>query len=196
METNKYTLPLLAKHYESKYSATRRSFLLRISAIVQENYETFRQYAYEEKMNILTAFEEAIYQKTIKDTNAMNIKQDFSNKQFNDMYNLLCFKFSSKLDKTLVDNPNFFKTYILKPDQIGELTTASFVDLFPSKYEKVLERLQAGREAHINIKTSSIYTCPKCKESKCIIKQMYTKAFDECQNISVTCINCSFVFGR
>jgi DNA-directed RNA polymerase subunit M/transcription elongation factor TFIIS len=61
--------------------------------------------------------------------------------------------------------------------------------LCPEKSAKIKNIIFERSNAKNNIKTTSIYTCGKCKKNKTTIKQIQIRSADEGHNLLVTCIN-------
>lgn len=71
----------------------------------------------------------------------------------------------------------------LKPDELN-----------PDKYENIIKRKEMEEYKKNNKVGSSVFTCTKCKKSKCSVSQKQTRAGDEPPTTFVECLECGHVF--
>ena len=64
-------------------------------------------------------------------------------------------------------------------------------ELFPDNWKKIINRLNLIEEKKKNMATTDIFTCKKCKNSRCTVHQMQTRSADEPMTTFVTCIVCN-----
>ena len=85
-------------------------------------------------------------------------------------------------------------TQILKREiNCGEIAFKQYNELYPSKWEKLLEekKLRLENKYFPKIEASTdIFTCRKCKSNKCTYYQLQTRSADEPMTTFVTCIEC------
>jgi DNA-directed RNA polymerase subunit M/transcription elongation factor TFIIS len=67
-------------------------------------------------------------------------------------------------------------------------------ELNPDKYESLIKKREMEEYKKNNKKGSSIFTCAKCKKSKCEVSTKQTRAGDEPPTTFVTCLECGHKF--
>jgi len=67
-------------------------------------------------------------------------------------------------------------------------------ELNPDKYESLIKKREMEEYKKNNKKGSSIFTCAKCKKSKCEVSTKQTRAGDEPPTTFVTCLECGYKF--
>lgn len=67
-------------------------------------------------------------------------------------------------------------------------------ELNPEKYESIIKKREMEEYKKNNKTGSSIFTCAKCKKSKCEVTQKQTRAGDEPPTTFVTCLECGHMF--
>lgn len=67
-------------------------------------------------------------------------------------------------------------------------------ELNPEKYENIIKKREMEEYKKNNAASTDIFTCVKCKKSKCQITQKQTRAGDEPPTTFVTCIECGHTF--
>ena len=65
----------------------------------------------------------------------------------------------------------------------------------PNKFEKLLKKKEIEEYKKNDIKSSTIFTCSKCKKSKCSVSQQQVKAGDEPATVFVKCLECGHGFS-
>lgn len=65
----------------------------------------------------------------------------------------------------------------------------------PNKYDKLLEKKKIEEYKKNDVKSSTAFTCSKCKESKCKVSQKQIRAGDEPATTFVTCLVCDHTFS-
>lgn len=73
---------------------------------------------------------------------------------------------------------------LLKPEELN-----------PEKYEKLLKKLEIEEFKKQDVKSSTAFTCSKCKSNKCSVTQKQTRAGDEPATTYVTCLECKHAFS-
>jgi DNA-directed RNA polymerase subunit M/transcription elongation factor TFIIS len=67
-------------------------------------------------------------------------------------------------------------------------------ELNPEKYESIIKKREMEEYKKNNKTGSSVFTCAKCKKSKCEVTQKQTRAGDEPPTTFVTCLECGHTF--
>lgn len=86
-------------------------------------------------------------------------------------------------------------TYLKKNIMNGSINVQlvplmNYTELNKPKWENIIEKIQLKEDKINNIATTDLYTCGKCKESKCTVVQMQTRGADEMTSNIVTCTVC------
>lgn len=102
--------------------------------------------------------------------------------------------YDTKLDEVLesiCNNPELkiklddaYKFAFLEPEKMN-----------PNKYDKVLKKKEIEDFKKSDIKSSNVFTCSKCKKSKCQVTQKQIRAGDEPATTFVTCLECGNTFS-
>jgi DNA-directed RNA polymerase subunit M/transcription elongation factor TFIIS len=105
--------------------------------------------------------------------------------------------------KSDIGNKNFVKNIKDKTLKLGDTNITDYDDvaylkpheMFPEKWEELVNRRIIREEKSKNIATSDLYKCGKCGARKAIIAPpVQTRSADEPMTTYITCQNCSHVF--
>jgi len=107
--------------------------------------------------------------------------------------------YDSKSQEILCNLTNKNTDYLvksLKDNKIDPLKLAFMKpeELNPEKYENIIKKREMEEYKKNNTSGSSVFTCVKCKKSKCQVSQKQTRAGDEPPTTFVTCMECGHVF--
>ncbi len=137
--------------------------------------------------------EEACYKHTNEKCKSENIFIDWTNKEYTDIYNLICYKISSNIEiNNDVNNVELIKSIVEEKVDISTLPKKTSQELFMSKYDEIYKLIENSKNIETSVKYSIMYTCRKCKESKTTIISVQNRSLDEGNSIEITCINCGF----
>ena len=67
-------------------------------------------------------------------------------------------------------------------------------ELNPTKFEKIIQKLETEKVGEKQLIGSTAFTCSKCKSKNCSITQKQTRSADEPPTTIITCNVCSNVF--
>ena len=67
-------------------------------------------------------------------------------------------------------------------------------ELNPDKYDSIIKKQQMAEYKKNNTEGSNIFTCSKCKKSKCSVTTKQTRAGDEPPTTFVNCLECGHTF--
>lgn len=86
---------------------------------------------------------------------------------------------------------------IKRLDNLSKIAYMSPEELNPEKYEDIIKKREMEEYKKNNKTGSNVFTCAKCKKSKCEVTQKQTRAGDEPPTTFVTCLECGhkFKFG-
>jgi len=130
--------------------------------------------------------ESGLHEFSIEYSKNYNCPSEFINEvyknKFNDIIHNL--KLNDSLITRLVDNS-------IVPEELAYL---EFDKLDPTYWTPIAKILKYREDKTNNIATTNMFTCGKCKESRCTVKQMQTRSADEPMTVFVTCTVCGFQF--
>jgi DNA-directed RNA polymerase subunit M/transcription elongation factor TFIIS len=188
------TVPLRAYHYEHPYNRLRRAKLLLFGNILSEHTQ-FNSFTRSDRLSIIDAVEKSCKNHTVSKSQETNIVPTWTNDLFCELYHSICYRVSSNLEKKgLVSNPTFCANLLDKKINIDIVAELTSVSMYPEKYVKIKKRIQLSKEVEQTTKTTSMYTCGRCKEKRCTMKNLYNRSLDEGVNLKLTCINCGHEF--
>ena len=95
--------------------------------------------------------------------------------------------------RNLKDNKKLLDKLENKIIDASNLAFISFVELNPNVWADELLKKQK-REKNNEHEYSTVYKCPKCKNKKCVTQFFTNRASDEPLALSITCIECGYVF--
>lgn len=138
--------------------------------------------------NDLINMEKGIYNYSIKEASRRKIVKKWENPHFAQLYNDRLRSIIMNLKQTsLVDQ---LRNKEVLPQNIAFMTHQEFN---PDRW-KVLIESKMKRDAskyNDNIQASTnMYTCKKCKSTRCTYYEMQTRSADEPATIFVTCLDC------
>jgi len=187
--------PLHIDFYAHPYNKLRRAKIILFGSSLS-SYKEFRNLTYASKTLILKNIERACFNYTIDLSHEENIVNSWDDEIFCGIYHSICYKISVNLELGgLVNNPTLAKNIFNKVIDINNLPKMTSYDMYPQKYIKIKQRLEASRHANQTIKTSTMYKCRRCHESKCTIENVYNRCLDEGVNLRITCTVCGNEFN-
>lgn len=190
----KSIVPLKAYHYHPPYNRLRRAKLILFGNVLSE-YSKFNDSTYDERLKIIDAIEKSCKNQTIEKAQETNIVATWVNDLFCELYNGVCYRVSSNLEKNgLVANPTFANDMLNDKQSLNNIANLTSVEMYPDRYEIIRKRIQLSKEIEQTMKTTSLYTCGKCFEKKCTYENLYNRSLDEGVNLKLTCVNCGHEF--
>jgi len=97
----------------------------------------------------------------------------------------------------LINNPKSdylikaLKEKKIKPEELPFMKPE---ELNPEKYEDIIKKQKAEECKKYNVAGTDVFTCSKCKKSKCSVTQKQTRAADEPPTTFVECLECGHKF--
>ena len=138
--------------------------------------------------NFALNLEKGIFNATITEASRRNVIKKWENVYFSQLYiDKLRSVFSN------IKSSNYLKTLIeegsLKPHEIAFMTHQ---EMKPEKWEKMIKEKQEREKNKYDVKqkTSSEFTCHKCKSNNCSYYQLQTRSADEPMTTFVNCLDC------
>ena len=136
-------------------------------------------------------FEYSILYILNEDNNIINKNKSF--KFLNDNFLRIYINKADSIFRNLKDNKKLLDKLKNKIIDASNLAFISFVELNPNVWADELLKKQK-REKNNEHEYSTVYKCPKCKNKKCVTQFFTNRASDEPLALSITCIECGYVF--
>jgi DNA-directed RNA polymerase subunit M/transcription elongation factor TFIIS len=107
--------------------------------------------------------------------------------------------YETKSNDIINEITNKESEYLLNAIKNGTIKVSNIAflkpeELNPDKYENIIKRKEMEEYKKNNKVGSNIFTCTKCKKSKCLVSQKQTRAGDEPPTTFVECLECGHVF--
>jgi DNA-directed RNA polymerase subunit M/transcription elongation factor TFIIS len=183
-------IPLDKMFYLPAYNITRRSKIILFAELLSKQPQ-YAQLSLIEKTQLLFRIEQACVVHC-KDNSYID-GYHWDDFHFAEMYNLVCYRVSSNLETGgMVGNPNFAKQLLSGELHIEQLPQLTSIEMFPQKYTGIIDQIELSKNTQLSVKTSSMYKCRKCHQSKTTLENLYNRSLDEGVNIAITCLNCGF----
>ncbi len=97
----------------------------------------------------------------------------------------------------------FKKMFMRNPDIINKINNnlinpkfIAFIPnqtLYPEIWDKLVKKQEQIENKKNEIHTTDIYTCPHCKQKKCVSHIIQTRASDEALTTIIECLNCGTI---
>ena len=176
--------------YKKGYNATRLGKILVLIYVIWE-YDVIKKLTLDEKMNLCINIELSCYTYVLEKARKDNIILSWTNANFCNYYHEICAKIIANLDSR-IENPNDYLIEMImnKKILIMNLPKLQPFELYPKKYENILDKINKAKEIEFTIKTTTMYTCRKCFARKCKIENRQNRSLDEGVNITITCMSC------
>lgn len=141
--------------------------------------------------NITFQIEKSCYNKAISVSKKNNIKCDWDNLNFTNIYNNVCYKVATNIDPNSIVNSDYILKKILNCEI--DLSNIAFMTsrlMCPKKYVEFDEKIYKRSNLEIKIKFSELYQCKKCKKNQTTTERRYARSLDEGVDLTITCHFC------
>lgn len=136
--------------------------------------------------------EKAILNWCISNAKANNIKRNFKEKSFCNIYN--------KKTRTVLFNlrhtPGVLEKVNNEELDITKIPSMTSYEMYPSLYDPIIIKQQDKERRNLDLEneelenTSGLFTCSKCKSDKTVFYSLQTRSADEPMTNYITCLNC------
>ena len=186
------SVPLAAYFYSApNYNDIRRAKLMMFGDSLSK-YEEFSKKMIAAKNEFLKYLERGCYSLARTRCIKKGFDAAWDNDNFVSMYHDICYKLVVNIDRdSLVDS--MYLTNKLLDGSVRHQDAAAMTsqDMAPDKYVDVLNRIKLMNE-EVKIKTSKLYTCPKCKHQETVLSQIQDRSNDENSSLIALCVYCRF----
>lgn len=90
----------------------------------------------------------------------------------------------------------------LKPDLLSGKINPQYLaflkpyEIHPDHWAEFIKRKNYRENKRNNISTTDLYSCPRCKHTRCTVMQLQTRKGDEGMTTFLTCLNCYHRFRK
>jgi len=158
------------------------------------NPDTFRENVRKRMMTLLddesmsTNLEKGVYNYCIKEANSKKIIKKWDNPYFKQLYiDHLRSIFSNLKNDDLLQQ---IKNHDILPQNVAFMTHQ---EMNPAHWKKLIDqkiKRDANKFSNKIRASTDMFTCRKCKGSKCTYYELQTRSADEPATIFVTCLDC------
>lgn len=122
----------------------------------------------------------------------IGILPSFASRRFKNDYSIICHNLISCLTPAPGDSTSYvYKMLMTDPIFAIGIHARSGTDLSPARSQKIMAEIERRRNQGYEEKTSSAYTCRKCGGKKTKFQKNQTRASDEDNTMSLTCVICN-----
>lgn len=190
----KILVPLNEVYYNKNSHQIRRNKAILFGNLLMQ-YEIFQKWDYATKTAFITKLERSIYNMVIDKAKEENIITSWEINDFVMLYNTLCYKISSNIEKGgMVNNPHLAIKLLQNEIKLKDLPRMPSAELYPEKYNDINKRIEMSKNVQQTVKYSSLYICRKCKGGKTKYEILQNRSADEGNNYTVTCLTCRYQF--
>jgi transcription elongation factor S-II len=100
----------------------------------------------------------------------------------------------TELNSIFKQNKDIIKIVKSKQYDMSALCYLKPEELDPVKYKGILEKKEKIEYKKNNQATTDVFTCKKCKSTKCIVTEKQTRSGDEPATTFVNCVVCDYNF--
>ena len=144
--------------------------------------------------DVVTKFEQIIYESLIDEVKKLNIVPDWKNPQFKNQYMRKLRHICLNLHPgTYIQNKGLYDRLQKKEFTLEEITNFNETELFPERNkelaEKMFQREQRLMEGNKSAATDQFH-CPRCHKRQCTYYELQTRSADEPMTVFIQCVNC------
>ena len=182
--------PLPSWLHTKRYNTQRRAKFIALSSVFK-HHPNFIKLDMDKRFKLLAQIERACFNYTFNKAQEVSVPTSWENEEFINIYTIVCAKIISNIDQTnSVKNTYLADAIMCSTIDIKNLPKMTSQELYPDKYRNVLHQLELSKNVSRTIKTTTMYTCRRCKKSECTYENLYNRSLDEGVNLIVTCTYC------
>ena len=187
------SIPLNIKFYENEnYNNKRRCKLILFGHCLGPNDIIDKN----KKEDIIKYIERSCLNKAIEKSNIFNIRCNWFDEKFIDIYHSVCYKVAVNIDACSSIKSDYMINKIISGDiDLNKIAYMSSKELCPEKYEKIVEKVNERYTLERKIKYSELYQCRKCKRNQTTTERCYNRSWDEGVSITIKCLFCGNSWG-
>lgn len=137
--------------------------------------------------------ERGVYNWCIDKSSEYKLIKNWKNTRFITLYRDKARSVYSNLNESELGNKRLIIRLREKEFSPEEMPFLKFENLFPEKWEKILD-LKMKKNMHIfeekPVAMTDEFKCGKCKKRECVYQELQVRSADEPMTIFITCLNC------
>ena len=146
-------------------------------------------------MQISSVLEQSIYNYCIKLSKLKNIRRNWNNSIFINIYlSKVRSIYSNISSNSYIKNETLLNKILNKKIDLKNIANMSNIDLYPENWETILERKSKIDKLKYEIKPEAMtsdYKCRKCSSRSTSYYEVQTRSADEPMTQFITCLNCN-----
>ena len=147
-----------------------------------------------ENIKISRYIEKDIYNSCIKLSLERNIKRNWNNIIFKNLYMNRIISIISNIDKdSYIKNDTFLNRIFNGDIDYKNISKISNVDMYPEAWQELINKktkIDKLKYEKNQTAMTSLFKCSKCKSNKCSYYEVQTRSADEPMTQFITCIEC------
>jgi DNA-directed RNA polymerase subunit M/transcription elongation factor TFIIS len=176
--------------YTKDYNDLRRMKSILISDALG-NSELYAKLPYNEKTKYIMIIENSCLNETIRKAQEYNIRCEWGEYQFEQIYHSICYNILCVLNPELdTGSWELLDCIFNNKIDINRLAHFSCKELCPKKYEELAERIEKRANIEDTVKYTELYFCRKCKRNKSTVQRVQNRSNDEGSSFYITCVFC------
>lgn len=185
-------LPLPFKpFYDDDYNDIRRLKIMMLTSILLQ-YESYRNMDYDSQINIVYRIENSCTNEAISLARSNNLRCEWTNEQFVNIYYSVCYVITSVLHEDNKDNKDLVEKIINKDNSfdINNIAKLTYRELLPEKYNDITHVINKRINTEHTVKFTEMHFCKKCKKNQTTAERVQNRSNDEASSFQITCIFC------
>ncbi len=183
-------LPFDPFYTDSNYNFMRKIKAIILSDTLMYSHE-YIDLPYNKKIQYLISIENSCFNETIKMSKKYNIRCDWEDDQFINIYHTTCYNLFSALNTSMnAGSKNLLKRIFNGEVDLSKIASFSCRELCPEIYEDIAKRIEIRSTLEENIKPTQLYFCRKCKKNTTTAQKVQNRSNDEGNSYHVTCLFC------
>tara|TARA_B110001469_G_C9620223_1_gene309042 strand:+ start:535 stop:1062 length:528 start_codon:yes stop_codon:yes gene_type:complete len=143
---------------------------------------------------ISRCIEKDIYNNTIALSKKKNIKRNWENNIFKNLYHNRIISIYSNLNKeSYIKNENLLNKILTKEIDYNNISNLHTYDIFPEAWKDLLnKKIKIDQIKYENkaVAMTSLFKCRKCGSKECSYYEVQTRSADEPMTQFITCLKC------
>ena len=144
-------------------------------------------------MIISKNIEKSIYNYTIDLCKVNNIKRNWNNIIFKNLYLSKIRSIYLNISDSYIKNKNFKKKILSKKIDIENIANLSSYDIFPENWKELIDEKMKRDKLKYELKPEAmtdVFKCRKCNSRSCSYYEVQTRSADEPMTQFINCLNC------
>lgn len=180
--------------FTSKYhNKIKKSTVEQLENEINRNKTIENFYSIIKNKKVSKQLENSIFEYSLIYTKTNSIDESLISAVYEDKKNDI---FKNIDPNSSIKNNYLLKAIKKKEIELKNIAFMSPVELFPKKWEKIVNKKNYQKYKEENIASTDLYKCYKCGERKCKVTQMQTRSADEPMTTFIDCLVCGNSFKK